>query len=184
MVDTQGIITPDDGAGFDPPADLASMALSIANRIAATMVPTGSILATGLNASPSGWLLCNGAAVSRTTYANLYAAIGTTFGDGDGSATFNLPNLKGRVIAGADGAQAIFSPIGKTGGEKEVVLKSSEIPSSGQNRIINDGAFYTGGNNAPLVAGSGTRHTYLQRNTPDAHNNLQPYMALHYMIKT
>lgn len=63
-------------------------------------VPTGAIMAFGVTSIPSGWLLCNGANVSRTTYAALFAAIGTRFGAGDGSTTFTLPNLDGRFLQG------------------------------------------------------------------------------------
>jgi microcystin-dependent protein len=55
-------------------------------------MPAGSRAIWSGGAVPAGWLACNGAAVSRTTYANLFAAIGTTYGAGDGSTTFNLPN--------------------------------------------------------------------------------------------
>lgn len=66
-----------------------------------TAVPTGMIAFFALKNIPDGWLLCNGANVSRTTYANLFAAIGTNFGSGDGSTTFTLPNMGGRFIEGA-----------------------------------------------------------------------------------
>lgn len=62
----------------------------------------GDVKATAKAAADAGWLLCYGQAVSRTTYAALYAAIGTTYGVGDGSTTFNVPDLRGRVIAGQD----------------------------------------------------------------------------------
>lgn len=65
-------------------------------------VPSGSMTAFGGTAAPSGWLMCDGSAVSRTTYASLWTAIGSTFGAGDGSSTFNLPDLRGRVPAGQD----------------------------------------------------------------------------------
>ena len=65
-------------------------------------MPAGSIITFAGSSSPSGWLLCFGQAVSRTTYASLYSAIGTTYGVGDNSTTFNLPDLRGRVIAGLD----------------------------------------------------------------------------------
>lgn len=64
-------------------------------------VPTGAIMAFGVTTIPDGWLLCNGANVSRTTYADLFSAIGTRFGAGDGSTTFTLPNLDGRFLQGA-----------------------------------------------------------------------------------
>lgn len=63
-------------------------------------VPTGTILPFAGTVVPDGFLLCNGAAVSRTTYAKLFAAIGTKWGTGDGSTTFNLPDSEGRVFQG------------------------------------------------------------------------------------
>lgn len=69
--------------------------LEIAGTTAAT-VPSGSVMSFAMNTAPTGWLKANGAAVSRTTYAALFTAIGTTFGVGDGSTTFNLPDLRGR----------------------------------------------------------------------------------------
>ncbi len=63
--------------------------------------PPGVILQTAASVVPSGWLSCDGAAVSRTTYANLFALVGTTYGEGDGSTTFNVPDMRGRSIVGA-----------------------------------------------------------------------------------
>lgn len=65
-------------------------------------VPVGTVQDFAGSTAPSGWLLCYGQAISRTTYAALFAVIGTGFGVGDGSTTFNLPDLRGRVIAGKD----------------------------------------------------------------------------------
>lgn len=62
--------------------------------------PSGMIVPYGGDAAPTGWLLCDGSAVNRSTYANLFAAIGTKFGIGDGSTTFNLPDTRGRVLPG------------------------------------------------------------------------------------
>lgn len=67
-----------------------------------TAIPVGSIMDYAGSSAPSGWLLCYGQAISRTTYASLFAAISTTYGVGDGSSTFNLPDLRGRVAAGKD----------------------------------------------------------------------------------
>ena len=65
-------------------------------------VDTGTIAAFGVSTAPSGYLKCDGAAISRTTYADLYTAIGTTFGSGDGSTTFNVPDLRGVWVRGLD----------------------------------------------------------------------------------
>jgi len=70
------------------------------------LLPSGTILPFGGASAPTGWLLCNGATISRTTYANLFAAISTAHGSGDGSTTFHLPDLRGRFMRGVDGAIA------------------------------------------------------------------------------
>ena len=76
--------------------------LRVAQAIAALaqQAPTGMLACFATKTAPKGWLVCNGAKVSRTTYAALFAAIGTTFGAGDGSTTFTLPNLDGRFLEG------------------------------------------------------------------------------------
>ena len=80
------------GSADDAEAAAAAAALAI--------TPTGSVLAFAGSTSPAGWLLCDGSAVSRTTYADLYAVIGDTYGNGDGSTTFNLPDLADKFIQG------------------------------------------------------------------------------------
>ena len=65
-------------------------------------LPPGVVMPYAGATEPAGWLLCAGQAVSRTTYGALFAAIGTTYGTGNGSTTFNLPDLRGRVVAGRD----------------------------------------------------------------------------------
>jgi microcystin-dependent protein len=66
------------------------------------LTPLGIVVPFAGSSAPTYWLLCYGQAVSRTTYADLFAVIGTTYGSGDGSTTFNLPDLRGRVAAGKD----------------------------------------------------------------------------------
>ena len=68
--------------------------------LASILVPTGCVQAFAGNTTPQGWLLCDGSAVSRTDYAALFAVIGTTYGAGNGSTTFNLPNLIDRFVQG------------------------------------------------------------------------------------
>jgi microcystin-dependent protein len=72
-------------------------------------VPTGAVMPFAMNTAPAGWMKCNGAAVSRTTYARLFAAIGTTFGVGDGSTTFNLPELRAEFVRGWDDSRGTDS---------------------------------------------------------------------------
>lgn len=69
--------------------------------------PAGEVAAFARNTAPDGWLVCNGQAVSRTTYARLFAAIGTTFGAGNGSSTFNVPDLRGEFIRGWDSGRGV-----------------------------------------------------------------------------
>lgn len=78
-------------------------------------VPSGSILAYGGSAAPSGFFICDGSAVSRTTYASLFSAIGTTYGVGDGATTFNIPDLRQRFPLGK-AASGTGSTLGGTGG--------------------------------------------------------------------
>lgn len=73
----------------------------VAHRIG-ELAPAGSVVPFAGTTAPAGWLLCHGQAISRETYSSLFAAIGTTYGAGDGSTTFNLPDLRGRVAAGKD----------------------------------------------------------------------------------
>jgi microcystin-dependent protein len=99
------------------------------NALEAATIPTGGVTMYGAGSAPSGWLLCDGAAVSRVTYAALFAVISDTYGVGNGTTTFNLPNLKGRVPVGLDSAQTEFDVLGETSGQKTHTLTSSEMPS-------------------------------------------------------
>jgi microcystin-dependent protein len=85
---------------------LAKLAASALTGIGA---PSGAISFFAMNVAPSGWIKANGAAISRTTYATLFAAIGTTFGVGDGSTTFNIPDLRGEFVRGWDDGRGVDS---------------------------------------------------------------------------
>lgn len=76
---------------------------------------------------PDGYLLCDGRAVSRTTYSNLFSVVGTTYGAGDGSTTFNLPNYSGKSVVGKDSSN--FTVLGGTGGNINTALKIENLPS-------------------------------------------------------
>src|SRR5262245_7755956 len=92
--------------------------VDVATALLTLTTPPGVIQTYAGSTAPTGWLLCDGAAVSRTTFAVLFAICGTTYGAGDGSTTFNLPNLKGRMPVGIDAAQPEFDVRGETGGAK------------------------------------------------------------------
>lgn len=145
--------------------------------------PTGNVSMTARSTAPSGWLLCDGAAVSRSTYAALFSAIGTTYGTGDGSTTFNLPNLKGRIPVGVDSAQTEFNTLGEVGGEKAHTLTIAEMPAHdhGLSQIYVVGS---GGNGMLTHWNGAAAASTAPRGGGSAHNNLQPYIALNYIIKT
>lgn len=88
-------------------------------------VVTGEIKLYGGATVPSGYLTCDGTAVSRNTYSALFAAIGTSWGVGDGTLTFNLPNLVNRAPIGSGGTY----PLGSYGGANEVTLNTNQLPS-------------------------------------------------------
>ena len=89
------------------------------------MILTGTIMMHSEKVVETGYLLCDGSAVSRTTYAALFAIISTTYGVGDGSTTFNLPDLTGRAIFGYKSADGTFGTLGNTGGAVTANLQHS-----------------------------------------------------------
>lgn len=186
----------------------------------------GTISLSASSAVPDGYLLCDGREVSRTTYAALFAVIGTSAGEGDGSTTFNLPNLQGKTAVGKN--TGTFNTLGKTGGEETHKLTTSEIPkhkhdiSSGTVsttslvgkmwNLVYEGSNAMGSASGVISKGVGSTETEkytipatmqmgkdaikldashnhtLSGNTKangsnGAHNNLQPYITLNYVIK-
>lgn len=91
--------------------------------------PTGIVKAYAGSSAPAGYLLCDGSAVSRTTYDVLFALIGTTYGAGDGSTTFNVPNIKGKIIVGKDSSDADVDTLGETGGAKTINIAHTHTHS-------------------------------------------------------
>ena len=147
-------------------------------------LPIGTIMSYTSDTIPNGWLLCDGSAVSRATYSELFDLIGTTYGTGDGSTTFNLPNLKGKVAVGKDGNDTDFNALGKTGGEKEHTLTINEMPSHSHEVYLDDQG--TGGKWGPLGTVQQTTEVFTTTNNVgngQAHNNLQPYIVTNFIIK-
>ncbi len=135
---------------------------------------------------PEGWLACDGSAVSRTGYAALFGTIGTTWGKGDGSTTFNLPDLRGRFPLGSSGSYAI----GATGGEETHTLTPAEMPA--HSHAIN---VYEHKNNGGAKSVHRTQWTDANDANPakirtdvigetQPHNNMPPYAAMGYIIST
>jgi microcystin-dependent protein len=160
--------------------------------------PVGVILAYAGLTEPSGWLFCYGQAISRTTYADLFTVLSTMpYGTGDGSTTFNVPDLRGRVVAGQDdmgGSSANRltnqtgglngDTLGATGGAETHTLTTAQMPAHTHTvQAINSdsGASITG-----AISGSGDIGTINTSSTgsSSAHNNVQPTIVLNYIIKT
>jgi len=152
---------------------------------------------------PSGWLFCNGQAVSRTTYSALFGVISTTYGAGDGATTFNVPDLRGRVAANGYGGGSL----GASGGAENVTLTSSQAAMKSHNHGYsgdfcvagpNSGSCCSDGKRQQLDVGCGvwTRSECSQYvsdsgNIPSfagasaalPHNNIPPAIVLSYLIK-
>lgn len=147
--------------------------------------PTGVCRMFGTTTLPGGWLLCNGAAVSRTTYANLYAVTGDRFGAGNGTTTFNLPDLTDRFIIGYDSTDTNFDVVGETGGAATVTLAEAELPShihTGLKTLNGGGARME----SPLTGNVNTSSfTSASGSTGggSAHENLPPYIKMAWGIR-
>lgn len=155
------------------------------------MAPTGVVLPFAGSAAPTGWLLCDGSAVSRTTYAALFTAIGTTYGSGNGTTTFNLPDLGGRVPAGKEasatrltsaGSGINGATLGATGGAETHTLTSAQMPSHTHTGAAATLVASPGAGSSALV-GVGAQNTG-SAGSGNAHNNTQPTIVLNYIIKT
>jgi len=164
-------------------------------------VPTGVTLPFAGTSEPTGYLLCFGQAVSRTTYADLFSAISTTYGTGDGSTTFNLPDMRGRVVAGQDDMGGTSADrltdqsggldgdtLGDTGGSEMHALTTAQLAAHTHTVSLgggSDGSITAVGqvsqqsdfSNQPTVTSSST-------GSGQAHNNVQPTIILNYIIKT
>ena len=125
-------------------------------------LPVGMITPFAGATAPTGWFLCSGQAVSRTTYASLFAVVGTTYGVGDGSTTFNLPDLRGRTVAGIDnmggtdaGRLDIANSSGTVVGSQYVTLTSAQsgVPAHTHPSTVTNNA---------VTSGAGSPHTHIQ----------------------
>lgn len=164
----------------------------------AFLVPSGSIISYGGATAPTGWLLADGSAVSRTTYAALFAVYSTTYGAGDGSTTFNLPDLRDRVPVGTSGTKAR----GSMGGAETVVLTAANLPPHSHNMAhthqiaARNAATGFGGSptvGTPSATGTLTEIATLASSATNTGNGpgtsdpvsvRSPYLSTPYIIKT
>jgi microcystin-dependent protein len=170
-------------------------------------IPTGTITPWSQATPPTGFLECDGAAVSRSTYAALFAVVSTTYGAGDGSTTFNLPDLTDKVavhksntknFASTGGANTV-TPTGNISGSTANATLSTAQLASHDHTVVGNGDLTPtrsriaspvapGGyaNLNTLTAGSGQGHSHnMSANFSGSANSvLQPFLTLIYIIKT
>lgn len=164
-------------------------------------VPVGVMLDFGGTDAPEGYLLCDGSNVNRTTYAALFAVIGTNFGNGNGSTTFTLPDSRRRVAVGAGGTgtSELGNTVGSTGGSETHTLSEAEMPSHThiQNAHSHPQRLATGtiSSGPNITAGTSPNALQNQNNTASAtatnqntggggaHNNMQPSLVVTKIIK-
>ncbi len=188
---TDSVITAKIQDGAVTSAKLDAAAVSV-------LMPTGSIMPFAGASAPTGYLLCDGAAISRTTYSALFAVCTTMpYGVGDGSSTFNIPDLRGRVIAGQDdmgGASANRltglsggldgDTLGASGGSESHQLTTSEMPAH-THAVKLDVAIQRGDSSYEAAAAAPNLNgTSGSTGGDGAHNNVQPTIILNYIIKT
>ena len=122
-------------------------------------LPAGIIIGYGGAAAPDQWFLCDGTAISRSTYSALFTAIGDSYGVGNGSSTFNLPDYRGRVMVGLSSTDADFDTLGEKYGSKTHTLTSAQMPvhthiqnahTHIQNGHNHSASYTTDGENDPL----------------------------------
>lgn len=159
-------------------------------------IPVGMIMPRAASAVPPGWLLCNGSEISRTgLYASLYAVIGTAWGNGNGTTTFNVPNLQRRTVFGYDPSDANLQ-VGATGGEEQHTLTVGEMPAHvhritafGTNTPSNGNGCIAGNNDqtGPFVYDDTTfpaqQLSIESKGGDQSHENRMPFGACAWMIK-
>ena len=184
---------PVEAAPADVPLDIQALAEAI-DAYGLALATPGDLKLSAAIAAPAGWLVCDGRAVSRGTYAALFAAIGTSNGAGDGSTTFNLPDGRGRALIGAGtGTGLTARALGAKGGEETHTLTGPEAPSHNHSPVQTGGGgwaatlFSQAAQTAPGAAYAAVNGTIDVTNTVggDApHNNMPPFVAVNVLIKT
>jgi len=187
IADTDGVVVNDAGTMKSVPA----------SDFKEYIMPSGVVMPYAGSSAPTGFLLCDGSAISRSTYSDLFSAISTTYGTGDGSSTFNIPDLRGRVVAGQDdmgGSSANRltdqtgglngDTLGDTGGSETHTLSTAQLPAhthtvAAQQQVGGDST--NRGGSGQL--GAAATITSSSTGSGSAHNNVQPTIILNYIIK-
>lgn len=187
--------------------DLADASVTSAKLAGGAAFTSGMIVPFAGSTAPSGWLMCFGQDVSRTIYADLYSTIASTYGAGDNSSTFNVPDLRGRVIAGQDDMGGVSAnrltgqtggldgdSLGASGGTETHILTTSEMPAHNHSGTVDLRTNWEAGTSSLSPVGTGnarydgnaSRPSLSISNTGSgvAHNNVQPTIVLNYIIKT
>ena len=129
----------------------------------------GDFKASGAATDQAGWLICDGSQVSRTQYPDLFAAIGETWGAGDGSSTFHKPDLRGRALIGYDGTHAL----GTYGGAADVALTTAQLPPHSHG-VDDPGHTHTFAGAAHTHAFTGIAHTHSVTDPGHTHGVTDP----------
>lgn len=127
-----GSLNDDLGSLNDDLAGTQLSFLALLQALASLVVPAGAVCSFAGTSAPDGWLVCDGAAVSRTTHAALFAQIGTAFGAGDGVATFNLPDLRDEFVRGSGATRAV-------GSWEDWATGAPKTKSAAAGRLLKDG---------------------------------------------
>ncbi len=172
----------DTNVGNTPASSPSNWAACIDLVAGGTPTGTGAPWFGGNAAPPSGWLVCDGSAINRTTYAALFAVIGTTWGAGNGSTTFNLPDTRGNTLVGYKAADGSFGTLGANPGEKTHTLTTAEMPS--HTHDMNATISNPGDTGAAVFYRTGSGISTSATGGDGAHNNIQPSLVATYIIKT
>ena len=181
--------------GTDPAGGYAT----VKARLDAGSTPIGTLFLWSTDSAPTGFLLCYGQAVSRATYSDLHTLLkdvggadNYAYGNGDGSTTFNVPDLRGRTPLGKDNmggasadrvTNAAADSLAGNAGAEDHTLITSETPAHTHQANV-----YSGGGSGTTAFAPGrnesTNHTTSSVGSDGAHNNMSPYITLSYIIKT
>lgn len=151
----------------------------------ADTLPIGAIMPYSSGTIPENWLLCDGSEISSEDYPELFSLLAGKYGTGSTQTKVKLPDLRGKVVAGKDSTDEDFEDLGVTGGEKTHTLTISEMPSHNHALSFDqtDGSNANGLKTGVATVYKGTYNLIEATGGGQAHNNLQPYVTVNFIIK-